>query len=371
MANSEAPDGAPPKQETDTPEVKTDTDANSETLKAEAEGDLTHEVPDEGAVRNEPEAPEEVTETLNEPSEVARTKTAILPLMLGGLIAGTLGFIAARSDIFDPALPPSWRSVSYDAEIATLTSTINDLNGALAEIEAQIADLQIADTSDTVTPLRTGLAQLEERIAKIEAQPASTAPAAPTIDLRPLNETLSAQQAQIDALRARAATEASRTEAQTAVNRLFAAVVSGSPFAPALTELRKHTSVEIPSILLNTAETGVPSLADLQQSLPDAARTALAAVRAENAGDDQGIAGFIARQFGVRSVVPREGSDPDAILSRVEGAVRNGDLETALKEADALPLAAKEALQIWQGQARSRLDTILAAEALSQRLAQN
>jgi hypothetical protein len=42
------------------------------------------------------------------------------------------------------------------------------------------------------------------------------------------------------------------------------------------------------------------------------------------------LTAFVQGQVGGRAVAPREGDDPDAVLSRVQAAVSAGDLEAAL-----------------------------------------
>ena len=58
-------------------------------------------------------------------------------------------------------------------------------------------------------------------------------------------------------------------------------------------------------------------------------------------------------------MAPRDGTDPDAVLSRAEAAVNTGDLPAALSELAALPPEAVAAAALWRGQAELRL----AAEA--------
>ena len=64
-------------------------------------------------------------------------------------------------------------------------------------------------------------------------------------------------------------------------------------------------------------------------------------------------------QTGARSLTPREGTGPDAVLSRAEAAVNTGDIATALAELAALPPEAVTAAASWRAQAELRL----AAEA--------
>jgi hypothetical protein len=67
------------------------------------------------------------------------------------------------------------------------------------------------------------------------------------------------------------------------------------------------------------------------------------------------ITAFLRAQTGARSLTPREGNDPDAILSRAEAALREGDLVATLAELDALPAEGAARLAEWRAQAEARL----------------
>ncbi|MBV5276525.1 hypothetical protein JZU56_01410, partial [bacterium] len=66
-----------------------------------------------------------------------------------------------------------------------------------------------------------------------------------------------------------------------------------------------------------------PSAQALQASFPDSARTALEAALRANMGESwsERVGNFLRTQVGVRSLTPRDGPDPDAILSRAEAAL--------------------------------------------------
>uniref|UniRef100_UPI0037C662F9 COG4223 family protein n=1 Tax=Roseovarius salis TaxID=3376063 RepID=UPI0037C662F9 len=100
------------------------------------------------------------------------------------------------------------------------------------------------------------------------------------------------------------------------------------------------------------------------------ARAALAAARdaAAREGDTGGLTGFLRTQLGVRSLEPREGDDPDAVLSRAEAAVGQGRLTDALAEIETLPDVARAELEDWTQRARQRLDAVAAARELSEEL---
>jgi hypothetical protein len=84
-----------------------------------------------------------------------------------------------------------------------------------------------------------------------------------------------------------------------------------------------------------------------------------------------GVGGFLKRQLGARSVAPRDGSDPDAVLSRAEAAVRDGRVGAALTELETLPPEVQSAMEDWLAQARTRADAEQAVQDLSERLTAN
>ena len=82
---------------------------------------------------------------------------------------------------------------------------------------------------------------------------------------------------------------------------------------------------------------------------------ALGAARAAG-GAEPGLGGFARSLLGARSIEPREGDSADAVLSRAEAALRDGDLQTALTEIEALPPEARAVMDEWVARARIRLD---------------
>jgi len=119
-------------------------------------------------------------------------------------------------------------------------------------------------------------------------------------------------------------------------------------------------------VLTDNATAGLPSLQALQASFPDSARTALEAALRANMGESwsERVGNFLRTQVGVRSLTPRDGPDPDAILSRAEAALSAGDVAQALAEIATLPTPAQDALSTWRTQAQLRLDAQAALAAL-------
>ncbi len=308
-------------------------------------------------------------------------------MFFGGIIAALMGFIAARAEILDPILPPSMRAKIVDEavvdELALATQRLADLEATVAALpdpdDAPVAAAEPVDLSEIEAQILTLATRLDVLVAQPDPEPTAPAPVIelPTeaIDaaLADLRAAAEAQQAEIDQLIADARlvkrdtqSEANATLARAAVTRIQSAIDSGAPFVAALADLEQAGAIDVPDTLRNAAQDGVTPLSTLQTDIPDAARSALAAARE---GDtESGIGTFFQRQLGARSVAPREGADPDAVLSRIEDAVRSNRLGDALAEAETLPDPAKAALSTWIEQAQSRYDAVSAANALAERL---
>jgi hypothetical protein len=323
-------------------------------------------------------APSPQDDTPKAEAKPAQRSGVLLALLLGGAIAAGLGFGAAQ------VVPQGWPLASTAELERKLTEQANDL----AQLQTRLATLESQPLPD-FSPLMDTLATLNGRVAALETGPAERAEDTATITaaIAQLQSELTALQASgpvpanITALAAEA--EARLKEAEDQANRLKAeaealnfaaaqrialaalraAVESGAPFGPELAAL----GPDVPPLLSQAAETGVPSLAALQDSFAEAARAALEAALRADMGDswtDRAMS-FFRTQTGARSLTPREGSDPDAILSRAEAALAKGDLVTTLAELDSLPEVARAAIADWRNTADQRLSAITALRELA------
>ena len=139
---------------------------------------------------------------------------------------------------------------------------------------------------------------------------------------------------------------------------------SGAPYASALPELG---GADLPPVLVDNAAVGLPTVAGLADSFPEAARTALEAALRANMGESwtDRVSSFLRSQTGLRSLTPREGNDPDAVLSRAEAALTQGRVAEAITELAAMPEAGKPALADWLALAQTRVDAEAAVAALA------
>jgi len=334
------------------------------------------------------------------PSEPAERSSIFWPVVIGGVIAGVLGFLASEMALFGDhsqvddlratlslqserlstleAVEPQMPDVAFPA-LDDLTAGVSDLTAGVSDLTAGVSDLTAG-----VTELTGRLDDLDARLTGVEKQPISggtsqAAIAAYERELQALQSSVAAQRAEIEGLLNNAlsveeatAQVATTAKVQGALTEIMGAINSGQPFSPALVALADNGVADVPSALSGVAENGVQTLNALQTRFPDAARAALRAARASGTNDaESGFGGFLRRQLGARSVTPREGDGPDAVLSRAEAAVREGRLNDALGELDALPVPAQDAMKSWLEDARARQAAEVATQDLSQNLSAN
>ena len=146
--------------------------------------------------------------------------------------------------------------------------------------------------------------------------------------------------------------------------QISAALDSGAPYGSALKALEGASLPEV--LVANVA--GLPSLKSLQDSFPEAARLALDAALKDQMGSSwtERVTAFLRTQVGARSLTPREGDDPDAVLSRAQSHLAAGDVGAALAELDKLSDVAKTAIAGWRIGADLRQSAIAALGTLMQ-----
>ena len=237
------------------------------------------------------------------------------------------------------------------SQIAALGQAVDDLRAALPADLAQRLDSQKAaldelsarPTIDPETAQR--VQQVADSVAQTQAQLRQASEAATAELARVRAEAAALQDASAEAAR--------RARTAAAAATLSSALTTGQPGATggrdaAVAQL-EQAGVAVPQAL--TAE--IVPLDRLQASFADAARAGLGA--SLGAGDTGGSAlgNFLRAQTGARSVEPREGGDPDAVLSRADAAVARGDIAAALAEIDVLPEPGRAAMKGWTDQARA------------------
>ena len=332
-----------------------------------------------------------------EPVVTPARNTSVMPLVAGGVIAAVIGFAAAQ------VMPIGWRA----ADTSAIQTQLDGQTAELASVKAALAQLAKAPQPDTtltdrltaveaalgaptsapdLAPLISRLDALDQTVTALQAGPASMGQIDPSalnalqtqIDAlksggivatataevsAALDAKLAEAVAKVDAIKADADTLAVASVKRAALHQIVAALDSGAPFTSAIADLGDAT---LPPVLADHAAAGLPTLQSLRQDFPDAARSALDAALKASMGTSwtERATAFLRGQTGARSLTPREGSDPDAVLSRAEAALAAGDLTAALAEITTLPSEGQSAMADWLARAQLRQEAASQVQAL-------
>ncbi|WP_156945877.1 COG4223 family protein [Roseicyclus elongatus] len=371
---------------------------DDETPGTEGEDTLAAVEADSDAAPEAPEAPEAKTPETEKPNTpppatvVEKRGPGFVPLLLGGVVAAGLGYGATYMGYLpmpaDDAAASRLESViaQQSETLSALQAQVTALGEApatagvdLAPLSEQIGALEtrLSETTDTIADLATRITTLEDRPLFSGDVDADLAAAAETVtelegQLRAQEEEAARIEAEATAAQDAAAEAAAQAEAaiaeaeaqaqaaleeaaaEAALGELRIAVTTGAPFAEAVATISAAT--EVPQALTAAAENGVATVEELQDGFPAAARAALPVALRETAGEDpvERFTAFLQGQVGGRSIEPREGDDPDAVLSRAQAAVDRADFAAALTEIAALPETAQAEMADWMAQAETR-----------------
>lgn len=338
--------------------------------------------------------------------EKQKRKSMVMPLLLGGVLSGAVGFGAATyyflSQPSDEAQALVQVQATLQAHKAQLDHDTESLASLRAGLEARAIAAQTADgfaqsvLRDDALAARfesvtTAITDFETRLIALEKRPISeagglTGEAAKAYEreLRTMRDLLETQRSDIEKLASEAtariegvAQQAATAEeaaavmtkstiVKVAVSQLQSALDNGGAFKASVANLT-GAGVDVPTVLLDAANGGVPTLTDLQESYPVAARMALAASVKATSGDGalNKIGSFFRSQVGARSLQPREGDDPDAVLSRSEAALGAGDISAAIGLISALPEVGQAAMSDWLSGANMRMKAVKAVRELA------
>lgn len=323
-------------------------------------------------------------------SEPNRENSVLLPMILGGLIAGGLGYGAAYLGRPVIDVPLDQQVAAHAAQITALETAVAAPPPTvdLAPLEERLATFS-AQIGDQISGIDERIDGLDDRVAAVEKQPSADGTLQDTAvaafqreldELRAQTEQMSADAAaalqatrdEASAIENNAIENARRATARASIARIQGALESGAGFADILVDLDDAIDAPIPDALIAAAE-GVPTLGKLQADFPAAAREALTIARAEGASGEEatGVGAFLRNQLNVRSVTPQEGDSADAVLSRAEAALRIGQLNETLAEVALLPDVSRAALSDWLSRAQMRAAAIEAAATLTQSLSDN
>ena len=323
-------------------------------------------------------APDETGTTPQAPQRKRRGLAWVIWPLLGGALAAAAGYGVAQ---YVPNGWPMASVVTLQTQVAVLSDQVQALQADLQKADARLASLETAPAPQSDAGQ---IAALELRLAALESKPMPAGTDSAALDqLRAevaaiktngaavmsaqvqadLDAKVQATEAKLTAIEQSAQAQAAATLTRAALGQIAAALDSGAPYPSAIAAL---AGADIAVVLTDNATAGLPSLQALQASFPDSARTALEAALRANMGESwsERVGNFLRTQVGVRSLTPRDGPDPDAILSRAEAALTAGDVAQALAEIATLPTPAQDALSAWRVRAQLRLDAQAALAAL-------
>lgn len=295
----------------------------------------------------------------------------ILPLFAGGAVVAALGFGAAVGAYrFVPQVYGVMPAPGTDQRLSDHDKRLKDLAAQLAEMQPGPAGTSaetsaaLADQAAAIANLQAGqkdiaaqIADFKARISQLESLPLTQGGAAAAnvvAAAQAASQAADAARADAERLQQEARAAARRADLTSALAALAVALENGQPLDPALGKLAA-LDIVLPPTLTDQAQ-GVPTLAALRDSFPQAAREALALSLPESAGNSLWgrMTAFLRSQSGARSLTPRAGDDPDAILSRAEAQLGAGDLGAALDEIARLPEAGRTRMAEWAGLAERR-----------------
>lgn len=320
------------------------------------------------------------------PQVIVRRGSFVAPL-LGGAVAAIGGFALSHFDVLNLRTDAAAELAALSSQVAELQSNASGadtLGPDLAALSDRVARLESAPAPEL--PDLSRLDMLDQRLAAIEAMPTDGTASAAALTAKlaelerriadqpqgaspELQQKLDAALARLDEAEAAATARAEEAEAAAtaaervrALDALSGRIAAGEPFAAELQALNDPSAT---AALSAFADSGAPTLSDLQASFPEAARQALRVARetSPDTGWGDRFVDFLASQTGARSLTPLEGDTPDAILSRADFALSEGRVADAVSELQALEARVKAALEPWLVQAQAHLAASAALQA--------
>lgn len=262
------------------------------------------------------------------------------------------------------------RLEGVSAELSSLSTTVSEaaLSGgkispeALASLTANAGKIDGLKAELSVISQKNGA--LSQRIDEVEAA-ANRKVEEAAVEVQSIEERAAeaAAQAEIHA------TEAAVQKAlQEQFSALDAAVKSGAGFDTELAAFAEISGTDIPENLNAAASTGILSLANLKSAYAPLAHRAIRDSIKADAKEEGGALGkvtaFFQSQVATRSLAPSEGDSTDAVLSRMEAALEQDNLEQLLVEAEALTGAAQSVLTDWLSSVTARKSVLTAVASL-------
>ena len=290
----------------------------------------------------------------------ARRDAATSTLIAAGIFGGIVALALAGSMQYAGYLPAATKAPDVSVEIAALRQEVEVLRQAPAADPGLDTRLQVIETALAQRPADDAterLTAIEQELAAVRAATESTA----SDNAGRLDQL----QARMDAAETKLNQPGEGVAAARAIAAaaLKAAVDRGGSFGTEL-ETFARTAPDNPALaqLRSFGEQGVPSREQLVERLPGVTDAILSAV--DQPDPDQGMAQRLMSSalsvVKVRRTGDVEGDTPEAIVARMDNALKGGDLPAAATEWEKLPQEAKAA----SGDFKQTLDARIAVDGL-------
>lgn len=258
---------------------------------------------------------------------------------------------------------------AVQAKLADLAKTVAGLQEAASaapKLDLGPLDAKVAALSSSVTAVQAALAALP----KMDLAPVEAAIAALDRRLDPVEAAFSAPKSTQQVTVARQEGSAAETRAAplaVTAQAVLRAIADGKPF-PAEAAALRTLGVEAGTLAALTplADKGAPSKAELAAGFGDVRNAILAATAPKVTGGvlDRMMAsatGFVK----IRPAGASPGSDPDAIVSRIEADLEASSFHAALADWMQLPEAGKTPSAAWADRLKARVSAEQAAESIA------
>lgn len=294
--------------------------------------------------------------------EPERKDAATSTLIAAGICGGIVALALAGSMQYAGYLPAATSAPNVSAELAALRQQVEAINqppgpAVDPELQTRLQALEAALAQGTDSATAERLSTMEQELAAMRSA-AESGTADSTGQLEQLRTRLDAAETKLnepgeDAAAARAIAAAA----------LKAAIDRGNSFTPEL-DTFAAVAPDDPSLaqLQPFSETGVPSRAQLAERFSQTANAILEAV--DRPDPEQSVAERLMSSalsvVKVRRTGDVEGDAPDALVARMDSALKSGDLQAASAEWEKLPEEAKAASPDF----KQSLDARIAVDAL-------
>lgn len=235
---------------------------------------------------------------------------------------------------------------AVEGKVEGLIAELESLRQMLGNVAAEGGTIS-ADTAASIAAYRTRIDALQAQVDEITARQGTL-----TTAVAQAQSTASQQVEEAQALVEEASetvmSAQSRTALRTALTEVETALQTGASFADALGVLLNVSGTPAPAALIDNAG-GISTLDRLEEDYPLVAHAAIRAdiAAGKNDGGLSGLGSFLRSQVATRSLTPQQGDSADAVLSRLEAALKLGNLAGVMAEAEQLPEAAAAEMAGW------------------------